>query len=155
MQTNANGRGRTYSVAGNRVFDPRDSWRDILQQALKLTGASSASLCLIEPDERVLEIAVAVGLDEEASRHCRLALGRGITGWVAEHGETALVPDVSRDDRYVPIRESVRSELAVPLQSEGHVLGVINVDSDRTDAFSAQTAELLEMLARRCADAIA
>jgi len=155
MQPSETRGSRNDPVAGHRAFDPRDSWRDILQQALKLTGASSASLCLIEPDERVLEIAVAVGIDEEASRQCRLALGRGITGWVAEHGETALVPDVRHDDRYVAVRENVRSELAVPLQSEGHVVGVINVDSDRTDAFSAETAELLEMFARRCADAIA
>jgi signal transduction histidine kinase len=122
---------------------------------LKLTGASSASLCLIEPDERVLEIAVAVGIDEEASRQCRLEVGKGITGWVAQHGETVLVPDVSRDDRYVAVRQNVHSELAVPLESEGRVVGVINVDSDRTDAFSAETADLLEMFARRCADAIA
>lgn len=155
MHRTVNGGANSDPAAGSRFLDPRDSWRDILQQALKLTGASSASLCLIEPDERVLEIAVAVGIDEEASRQCRLALGTGITGWVAEHGETVLVPDVSRDQRYVAVRENVRSELAVPLQSEGHVVGVLNVDSDRTGAFTTQTAELLEMFARRCADAIA
>jgi Nif-specific regulatory protein len=135
--------------------DPRELWRDVLEQAVKLTAASSASLCLIEPEERVLEIAVAVGIEEAAWQQCRLPLGMGITGWAAETGQTAVVPDVASDPRYVAVREGVRSELAVPVVHDGRVVGVINVDSDRPDAFTPETIELLEALARRCADAIA
>lgn len=134
--------------------EPRELWLDVLHQAVKLTAASSASLCLIDPDENVLEIAVAVGIDEQAWKQCRLSIGVGITGWAAEVGESAVVPDVSRDPRYVAVRDHVRSELAVPLKADGRVLGVINVDSDRLDAFSPETVDLLEMFARRCADAI-
>jgi signal transduction histidine kinase len=126
----------------------------VLEQAVKLTAASSASLCLIEADEGVLEIAVAVGIDEEAWKQCRLPIGVGITGWVAQTGRTAVVPEVMSDPRYVPVLGNVRSELAVPLHADGRVVGVINVDSDRPDAFPPETVELLEMLARRCADAI-
>lgn len=129
--------------------------RDILEQAVKLTAASSGSLCLIDAEDGALAIEVAVGIDEEACRNCRLALGAGVTGWVAATGETLLVPDVTREPRYVPIRAGVRSELAVPLRTDGRVLGVINVDSDHAEAFAAETAGLLEMLARRCVDAIA
>jgi signal transduction histidine kinase len=135
--------------------DPRDLWLEVLEQAVKLTAASSASLCLIDPEERVLDIAVAVGIDNDTRRRCRLPVGVGITGWVAEAGETAVVGDVRRDERYVAVRDGVVSELAVPLKADGRVVGVINVDSDRADAFPPETVEVLEMLARRCADAIA
>jgi signal transduction histidine kinase len=135
--------------------DPRELWRDVLEQAVKLTGASSASLCLIDSEERVLDIAVAVGISEAAWRRCRLPVGVGITGWAAETGGTAVVADVTQDPRYVAVREGVRSELAVPVVHDGRVVGVINVDSDRPDAFAPETVELLEMLSRRCADAIA
>jgi signal transduction histidine kinase len=55
----------------------------------------------------------------------------------------------------VALRTAVCSELAVPLQTDEGVIGVINVDSDRPDAFTADTATVLEMLARRCVDAVA
>jgi signal transduction histidine kinase len=138
-----------------RPTGPHELWLDVLEQAVKLTAASSASLCLIDPEERVLDIAVAVGIEDDARQRCRLPIGVGVTGWVAEAGQTAVVPDVRHDDRYVAVRDNVRSELAVPLMAEGQVVGVINVDSDRVDAFPPETVELLEMLARRCADAIA
>ncbi len=135
--------------------DPRGLWLEVLEQAVKLTAASSASLCLVDPEEQVLDIAVAVGIDDEARRRCRLPIGVGITGWVAGTGKTLAVGDVRRDERYVAVRDNVVSELAVPLKADGRVVGVINVDSDRSDAFSPEIVEVLEMLARRCADAIA
>ena len=48
----------------------------------------------------------------------------------------------------------MRSELAVPLEVRGEVRGVLNVDSDRPDAFSAEDQELLEELAVQAATVI-
>jgi signal transduction histidine kinase len=48
----------------------------------------------------------------------------------------------------------VRSELAVPLEVGGEVRGVLNVDADRADAFSAEDQELLEALAGQAARVI-
>jgi signal transduction histidine kinase len=52
------------------------------------------------------------------------------------------------------VRRDVRSELAVPLEVKGEVRGVINVDSDRTNAFSADDQELLQELALQAAKVI-
>ena len=49
------------------------------------------------------------------------------------------------------LRRNVRSELAVPLEVAGEVRGVLNVDSDRKDAFSAADQDLLEALAVQAA----
>ena len=46
------------------------------------------------------------------------------------------------------------SELAVPLEVNGEVRGVINVDSDRADAFTAEDQELLQELALQATKAI-
>jgi signal transduction histidine kinase len=62
--------------------------------------------------------------------------------------------DVSQDPRYVQIRQKVNSELAVPLVVSGEVRGVLNVDSDRKEAFSAFDQELLESLALSAAKVI-
>ena len=58
------------------------------------------------------------------------------------------------DKRYVSVRRDVRSELAVPLEVQGEVRGVINVDSDRADAFSEEDQELLQELAIQAAKVI-
>ena len=81
----------------------------------------------------------------------KLRVGEGITGWVARTGKPANVGDVAKDPRYIMLRPEVASELAVPLEVGGEVRGVINVDSDRPDAFSASDQELLEALAIQAA----
>ncbi|MBW8865578.1 MAG: GAF domain-containing protein, partial [Verrucomicrobia bacterium] len=69
-------------------------------------------------------------------------------------GKPVRCGDVSQDKRYVSVRREVRSELAVPLEVKGEVRGVINVDSERADAFSAEDQELLSELALQAAKVI-
>ena len=69
---------------------------------------------------------------------CSLLDSEGIVSWVACHGEPVLVNDVSQDSRYRPLTlppAKTRSELAVPLTFGDQVLGVLDVQSDRWDAF--------------------
>jgi len=83
-----------------------------------------------------------------------LRIGEGVTGWVARHGKPARVGDATQDSRYIAARRGVKSELAVPLEVNGETRGVINVDSDRADAFSADDQDLLEQLAVQAAKVI-
>ncbi|RMI12814.1 MAG: GAF domain-containing protein, partial [Calditrichaeota bacterium] len=76
------------------------------------------------------------------------------TGWVAQHGEPLLVPDVSRDPRYYQLNPEIRSELAVPLKINGRLIGVVNVDSTRLNAFSEEDLELLTLLSNQSAQVI-
>jgi len=69
--------------------------------------------------------------------------GQGITGWVFEHGTPLIVPDVHTDPRYVGLDEKVRSELAFPLISRGHLIGVLNAESEHINAFSAGDLALM------------
>jgi signal transduction histidine kinase len=128
------------------TLDPQEALRLILSQAVRLMRASSGSAVLLNPTSRLLEIHATAGLPASAA-DLKLRLSEGITGWVARTGKPARVGEVAKDPRYVMLREEVRSELAVPLEVQGEVRGVLNVDSDRPDAFSAQDQELLEALA--------
>ena len=135
------------------TLDPQEALRLILNQAVRLMRASSGSAVLLNPTSGLLEIHATAGLPASAA-NLRLKLGEGITGWVARTGKPARVGDVAKDPRYVMLREEVRSELAVPLEVRGDVRGVLNVDSDRPDAFSAGDQELLEALAVQAARVI-
>src|SRR5512136_3415216 len=102
--------------------------------------ASSGSEVLINPTSELLEIHASHGLPPKVAE-LKLRVGEGITGWVARTGRPARVGDVRSDPRYVLLRHEARSELAVPLEVAGKVRGVLNVDADRLDAFSAEDQE--------------
>jgi signal transduction histidine kinase len=125
----------------------------ILREAIRVMRASSGSAVLINPTNGLLEIVAAQGLPAEAPK-LRLRVGEGITGWVARTGKPALVREVREDPRYVMVQPDVRSELAVPLEVAGEIRGVLNVDSDRADAFTSGDQQLLEALAMQAAKVI-
>jgi signal transduction histidine kinase len=142
--------------AGNAIhatLDPQEALQLILNQAVRQMRASSGSVVLINPTNGFLEILAAEGLPANAAE-LKLRVGEGITGWVARTGKPARVGDVTKDSRYVMLRREVCSELAVPLEVGEEIRGVLNVDSDRTDAFSSEDQELLLALARQAARVI-
>ena len=108
-----------------------EAFEAILDEVMRVLPASSASLSLLNPDTGDLEIEVDKGL-EENSRGFALSIGQGITGWVALHGESVLVPDVSKDPRYHRLKDSIQAEMAAPLEEAGRTVGVLNVD-ERND----------------------
>src|SRR5216117_244233 len=135
------------------TLEPHKALQLIVDEAVQLMRASSGSVALLNPTTGFLEIEAARGLPPAASK-LKLKLGEGVTGWVARAGKPARVGDVSKDQHYVMVRKNVRSELAVPLEVNGEVRGVLNVDSDRLNAFSAEDQELLQELALPAAKVI-
>lgn len=85
-----------------------------------------------------------------------LNFGEGIVGWVAEHGETLLANDVRKDVHFLfgPAVPDTRSELAVPLKASGQVVGVLDVQSDKLNAFEPNDVTIFETLASQVAVAI-
>src|SRR2546425_384309 len=135
------------------TLEPHRALQLIVDEAVRLMGASSGSVALLNPTSGFLEIEAARGLPLAASK-LKLKLGEGVTGWVARAGRPAGVGDVSKDPRYIMVRRNVRSELAVPLEVNGVVRGVLNVDSDRLNAFTAENQELLQELGAQVAKVI-
>ena len=135
------------------TLDPQEALQLILKEAVRLMRASSGSVVLVNPTTAFLEIQVSQGLPANANA-LKLRVGEGITGWVARTGKPARVGDVANDPRYIMLRKNISSELAVPLEVNGETRGVINMDSDRPDAFDADDQELLEGLALQAARVI-
>ena len=134
-------------------LDPAHVLTLIVQEAVQLVEASSGSVALINPITGHLEIEAAEGLPDEGSA-LRLRLNEGITGWVAQNGASLTVNDVSQDKRYISARANVRSELAVPIFINKEVRAILNVDSEKRDAFSEIDQALLEELAEHATQVI-
>jgi signal transduction histidine kinase len=132
---------RISSLVG-RTEDPRLALRSILAEIIAALHAASGSISLLNPDTGKLEIEVHQGLPADTDE-VGLRLGQGITGWVAFHGRPQLVSNVSNDARYIAIRPEVRCEMAAPMDDNGQILGVINVDSDTLGSFNETDLHLL------------
>lgn len=129
------------------TLDPQEALQLIVNEAVRMVGATSGSVVLVNPTSGLLEIQASQGLPASV-KGLKLRVGEGITGWVARTGEPARVADVTQDKRYIPAHPDIRSELAVPLEVGGEVRGVLNVDADRPDAFTEDDQGALEALAR-------
>jgi GAF domain-containing protein len=80
----------------------------------------------------------------------RIAFGRGVCGTAAEQRRTQLVPDVDAFPGHIGCDSHTRSEVVVPVVGpDGALIGVLDVDSDRPDAFDEVDVEWLERIVRR------
>jgi len=126
----------------------------ILRSLHQVVRYDAAAIHLVSRGTQALELIRDVGYPAGSEEAFRLMVGEGIVGWVAKTGEPLIVPDVSRDSRYVSARPQTRSELAAPLVLEGRTIGVFNVESDHLDAYHEGHLELLAVFAAQAAVAI-
>ncbi len=92
------------------------------------------------------------GIPEVGSRV--LSDGPGVNRWVLRHGESALIPDVSKDPRYTESPGVIRSYLAVPIPGRKATLGVLYAASLRIGAFGEQDLELFATVASHLTTAL-
>jgi len=128
---------------------------DALQAAAEALAAelqgSHVSLMLVNTKTNTLEIKASVGYRPEVINQVRIPVGKGITGWVAQHGQPLLVPDVRSEPRYIEVASDTRSELCVPLIIDSRVIGVLNIESPRLNAFTEDDQRLMSTLASNLA----
>ena len=89
------------------------------------------------------------------SPHTRISLDKGICGAAVRERQTVVVPDVNADPRYLACSLETKSEIVVPIETQGRILGELDIDSHTPDAFGADDRALLEQVARRLAPALA
>src|SRR5208282_341916 len=117
------------------------------------------SLLMTDDEHRELYFAIAIGDASASLKSVRLKIGEGIAGWVAQHGEPLIVPDVSKDERFSSrvdemTRWETRSILCVPLASKSKILGVIQLINVDMSSFGSDQFMLLQALADYAAIAI-
>jgi len=122
-------------------------------------GFEHVALYTVHPNRGVVEYEAGSG--ERAGLlpgySIRLRGAGGIIPWVAREGRTVVAGDVARDRRYRPSPmppRNTRSELAVPLIYGAQVLGVLDIQSDKANAFTQEDALMFEAAAGTIAAAI-
>lgn len=113
----------------------------------------AAAIFLVAPEDQSLRVAAQRGYSDEGA-NLEVPAGKGIISLVLEELRGTRVADVRKHPRYLAARPGTRSEIAIPIVSGGEAIGVVNLESDRSDAYTESDLRIAELIAAHVASAI-
>ena len=120
----------------------------------KLIDYQMFSILLLDSSGEKLQHRFSLRFRENIHLKHEVPLGRGLVGYAAQTGQAVLVPDVSKDPRYIAGNPETRSELAVPLIYKDKVIGVLDLEHTRRGFFTDDHRRTMMTLAAQVAIAI-
>jgi len=126
----------------------------IAELVRRLIDYQMFSILLLDHSGEKLEHRFSLRFNENIHLKHEIPLGRGLVGYAAQHKQAVLVPDVSKDPRYVVANPETRSELAVPLIYKSKVVGVLDLEHTRRGFFTEEHQRTMTTLAAQIAIAL-
>ncbi len=120
----------------------------------RVIGFDLFAILLYSDRNKSLKVRHSIGHRDELVRTLSIKLGEGLAGAAAESRQPVNVGDVRSDERYLSALDAVRSELAVPMIARGRLVGVIDLESTRPNAYAKHDVALLSLIASRVASAV-
>ena len=112
------------------------------------------SILLADEQAQAFNAVISLKQDEHEPERGMVRFGQGIVGAAADLRQTVVVPDVSKDPRYVLLNPETRSEMAIPLIYRGRVIGVVDLESPQLSYFTEEHVRIFSTLAPQIAIAI-
>jgi nitrate/nitrite-specific signal transduction histidine kinase len=128
-----------------------------LDRILAMMGSEVGAIHLLDETKGVLHLTAWQGIPLDLlAKIDPVPVGSGLAGWVIEHGESLVVPDIATGPRpllAIPTRGS-RAYIGVPMLARGRVLGVLSVVGERGRQFKAEEVALLTSIASQVGVAV-
>ncbi len=112
------------------------------------------SILLLDATGQKLQHRFAVRFRENIQLKHDVPVGTGVVGYAAQQKQAVLVPDVSKDPRYISLNPETHSELVVPLIYKNKVIGVLDLEHTRRGFFNEDHKRTITTLAAQIAIAI-
>lgn len=132
----------------------------IMKLATQVVHAEVSSLMLLDESNQELYFNVALGDKGEKLKEIRVKVGEGVAGYVAAHGESLIVNDVSQDERFTARFDNAtnfttKNILCVPLKTKNRIVGVMEAINNQDKGYFGQDHQyLFEIFASQAAIAI-
>ncbi len=126
----------------------------IAELVRRLIDYQMFSILLLDSSGEKLQHRFSLRFNENIHLKHEIPLGRGIIGYAAQTQQAVLVPDVSKDSRYIEANPETKAELAVPLIYKGKVVGVLDLEHTRRGFFTEEHQRTMTTLAAQMAIAI-
>ncbi|MFO3795929.1 MAG: GAF domain-containing protein, partial [Anaerolineales bacterium] len=144
------------------ALDLRTVLQRVLSAALQYVGGERGSIVVLDDAGRPVEATMVYGQQyhEHTTPRLRETVERGLAGWVVRHRKAALVPDTSRDERWLRRPDDSRdqsgakSAICVPLLAREKLVGVLTVVHPLPNTFNEQHLQLMQAIADQAGVAV-
>jgi len=134
------------ATACMKATNPKELMNRVTKIVVETIYTTNFGILLLDEKKGILATRASYYYFEGQSE-VEVKLGEGIIGKVARTGLPVRADDVSKFPEYLMGDPNSRSELCVPLKAGNRVIGVINVESERLNAFSAEDERLMMTIA--------
>ncbi len=140
--------------------------KTVLQRVLVLSmrnvDAISGSIIVLDDNGKAVESAIITGtqVHDQTTRQLGITLERGLAGWVTREGQAVLVPDTSKDDRWLRRPDDAenktgpKSAVSAPLLWRSQLVGVMTLVHPSIGFFNLDHLALLQAIADQASIAV-
>jgi len=142
----------------NSTLDLDETLEQIIEVIKNKLRIDACTIYLVDESGKYFHLKAASGLRRETSQSIKLGVGKGVTGWVAEHKTTLALSDAHQDPRFVYFpeieEEQYRSMLSVPILVNDQCIGVINVHDREQRVFTTSEIMVMETISSQVSGCI-
>jgi PAS domain S-box-containing protein len=140
--------------------------RTVLQRVVFLSmqnvGAVNGTMIVLDDSGQPIDSIIIIGdqVLEDTTQQLRITFDRGLAGWVARHSEAVLIPDTSKDDRWLrrpddaKERTGAKSAVSAPILVRDRLVGVITLVHPTPYSFTSEHLALIQAIADQAGIAV-
>ena len=144
------------------ALDLRTVLQRLLFAAIQNVGGERGSIVVMDDTGKPIDATIVYGkrFHDHTTQQLRETVERGLAGWVVRHRKPALVPDTSRDERWLrreddaAEKSGAKSAICVPLLARERLVGVLTLVHSVPNAFNEEHLELMQAIADQASVAV-
>ncbi|MDP1779956.1 MAG: GAF domain-containing protein [Anaerolineales bacterium] len=144
------------------ALDLRTVLQRLLFAAIQHVGGEGGSIVVMDDLGKPVDATIVYGkeIHEHTMEQLRFTVERGLAGWVVQHRKPALIPDTSKDERWLLsaddslVKTSAKSAICVPLMARECLVGVLTLDHSVPNGFTEEHLELMQAIADQASVAV-
>jgi len=144
------------------ALDLRTVLQRLLFAAIQHVGGERGSIVVMDDLGKPVDATIVFGkqFHDHTTQQLRETVERGLAGWVVQHCKPALVPDTSKDERWLrraddsANKSGSKSAICVPLMAREKLVGVLTLVHSIPNAFNQEHLELMQAIADQASVAV-
>jgi len=144
------------------ALDLRTLLQRVVALAMKHVGAISGSMIVLDERSQPIEAAIIVGeqIYDSVTQQLQGTLEQGLAGWVRRNRGAALIPDTSRDERWLkrpddaPDKTGPKAALCAPILARDRLVGILTLVHSTPNSFNDDHLELAQAIADQAGIAV-